>query len=581
MKRDFRFGVRAKLCLSYTVIVVLPTLLAGALLYMFTLGSIESEAASVLDVRANASRNELLAGCARLEEASERFIAINEIYTFFKGMYLDESDLIIAYNQRIKSALQWFDISFTGVRRLGFFSDAAPLIENQYFHVAPEAGESGWYDAAVATLGAGGAFFWEGVHAARDYRFSAGDGVPVLSLWRRPYVDADVLMELEVAVSELLSAGEDELYIDMRTLAPLYPDAAASHGLDRATYARALEGAVRWETDGGSALMRIAQIDQLGLAVLVWTPASALAENTAAARNMFFGIVTLLAVLLFTLTWFLSERMVRRIRQVTRAIEAIYAGRYDVRLAIDSYDELGNLAWHTNELGTRIDNLINKVLLGEMAAKDAQLQALQAQINPHFIYNTLETFQMLAELGENAALCESIASMGELMRYNLSGEKDTTLGDELKNVSQYAALQNVSHGGRIRVEIDAGAAPMDLAIPRLMLQPLVENAVMHGLKGRATLTVEIQIDASGGRLRVNVRNDGTPIDRARLEKVRAALAACSATEEKPGKDCLALTNIARRLRLRYGTQASFELSSGGSTSTVVHIELPLEEAQQA
>ncbi len=566
-------GIRFKLCCSYMALVLLPTLLAGVLLYTYTVGNIRRQIEDELSSRIEEHAAQIRRRAAQTEEAARNFITLGEITQYVSGLYFDESELIIAYNQRVQAAFSWFDNAFANPMRISFFIGSGMVTEDSHFHGKGAYEQEAWYQQACARLSEAPSY-WEGAHAARDYRYSKGRAGSVFSLFLSSPLLKDAVMELEIDARDLL--GEEERFACLRadTLEPIaLADAPLSVKLDDAQLRAAREGTVEAQVGGQAVLLRALALDELNVLLLRWTDRAELTAESGAALRIFFGILAPLTVLLFALTWVLSGSMSRRVRRITEAVEAMYHNRYDIDLPVDSRDELGALAWHMNEMAGRIDTLLNKVLLAEMAAKDAELSALQSQINPHFIYNTLETFCMMAELGDNERLSEGIAAMGELMRYNLSGKHETTLQAELHNVRLYAELQNLVNNERIELVIDSDPALDDMPMPKLLLQPLVENAILHGMDPKRPLHISLGVRRVECGVCIRVRNDGKPIAPERLREITQMLSRDTADPLATFEDCLALTNISRRLKLLYDARATVNVLSG-LYGTEVLIEIP-------
>ncbi len=573
MARTPTLGIRFKLCCSYMALVLLPTLLAGVLLYTYTVGNIRRQIDDELNDRIEEHAAQIRRRAAQTEEAARNFITLSEITQYVSGLYFDESELIIAYNQRVQAAFSWFDNAFANPMRISFFIGSEAVTEDSHFHAKRAYEQEEWYRRACARLSEASSC-WEGAHAARDYRYSRGREASVFSLFLSSPLLKDAIMELEVDARDLL--GEEERFICLRadTLEPIdLAGAPLSVTPDVSRLRSAQEGTVETQIGGQAVLLRALALEELDVLILRWTDRAELTAESGAALRIFFGILAPLTVLLFALTWVLSGSMSRRVRRITEAVEAMYHGRYDIDLPVDSRDELGALAWHMNEMAGRIDTLLNKVLLAEMAEKDAELSALQSQINPHFIYNTLETFCMMAELGDNERLSEGIAAMGELMRYNLSGKHETTLQAELHNVRLYAELQNLVNNERIQLTVDSDPELNGMPMPKLLLQPLVENAILHGMDPRRPLRIYLGVRRVECGVCIRVRNDGKPIAPSRLREITQTLSRDTADPLATFEDCLALTNISRRLKLLYDARATVNVLSG-LYGTEVLIEIP-------
>lgn len=201
-----------------------------------------------------------------------------------------------------------------------------------------------------------------------------------------------------------------------------------------------------------------------------------------------------------------------------------------------------------------------RLLRAETAARDARLSALRAQLNPHFLFNSLNAVSTLVLDGKAAAASQMLAQIGELLRTSLDfgTAPEVPLAEEMALTEQYLAIEQTRLGERLRVELAVGAETVDALVPTMLLQPLVENAVRHGVVPQlAGGTVAIATAREGDRLRLEVRNSGP----------RRA----SPSEEAPG---IGLRNTAERLSTLYGTDHRFSLRWPADGGCAAAVDLP-------
>lgn len=569
-----RRSIRAKLALSYLIVVLIPVTLVGVLLNMQLIVGIQNEAGVNLSRRADADADAVNRRIDEIVQAARRFVQLRELSEYLGGTYVDRSDMIINYNQRVRSALDWFASTYPNVRRIGIFYTGEHIAESEVFHLIDRYEGETWYKDVVAALNRADGAIWDGPHESRDYRFSLGKGERVCSVFLRVPARPGYLIELEMSLQELLLTEQDALFLKADSGEAVYGghaqpgEAQTLLGGDRRV--------IRAPVDGRTGIAYARRIPALGVLMVERVDQGELTRMEEPARRQFLSILLILCMSMLLFMEFMSRRIMRRVERVTEAVVRIYGGDYDVRLPVNSKDELGVLSFHTNELAMRIDHLLNKVLFSEMAAREAELRALQSQINPHFIYNTLETFHMMAELRGDRILSNGLTDMGELMRYNLSSLQLSTVGEELQHVRAYTGVQNLLHNGTIQLEVHVRDELRSLPLPRLMLQPVVENAIVHGLRGREPLRIAIDVSLEGGVLALCVSNDGNTIEPERLDKLHGLLRRCMEDPHEAVDECLALVNIQRRLALRYGHAFALEVTSEAG-KTVVELRLPMAE----
>lgn len=234
-------------------------------------------------------------------------------------------------------------------------------------------------------------------------------------------------------------------------------------------------------------------------------------------------------------------------------------------------DEIGDICRNFISTVHRLELLINENYLASLHYKDAQLKALQAQINPHFLYNALNSISWLAKLGDVEKIPRLVSALSALMRSTMDHSSVSgTLSEELQLVSHYITIQQIRFGSRLHYEQECPAALYDARIPRLLLQPLVENAVKYALEpSEDSCSIRIQVTCSETNLQITVADNGPGIPTARLTAIRQDQAA-------PSGSGIGLRNLKERLLLLYGAAASFSIDSRPGHGTTITLDMPYE-----
>jgi two-component system sensor histidine kinase YesM len=211
----------------------------------------------------------------------------------------------------------------------------------------------------------------------------------------------------------------------------------------------------------------------------------------------------------------------------------------------------------------RLNQLIEREYKAVISQRNAEYRALQSQIQPHFLYNTLTGFIGLNRLKDSAGLEKAIFALSGMLHYILEGDEWVTLGDEIAFVQTYCDLQRIRFRDRLAADIYCDPALKDLRVPKLLLQPLVENAIIHGIEpaGRpCTLTVKAELKYRDGLpwAQITVRDNGSGFNPDSLD----------------GKAGLGLANVRERLGIAFH-EAAFSVSSQVDSGTQIVIEIPL------
>lgn len=287
------------------------------------------------------------------------------------------------------------------------------------------------------------------------------------------------------------------------------------------------------------------------------------------ATNTFLGALLLWFAITIVLSVVFSARFVRPVRQLCDNIALVKEGDFDTMVPVTSSDEIGQLSIQYNEMLLRLKELLAGMVEEQESRHRAEMQALQAQINPHFIYNALASVRFLVFSGKNGEADQALLSLINILRGTLSNPHIlSTVGQEIKLLQDYVSLQRISFSKPLDVEFDVDEAVRDCRICKLTLQPIVENAFIHGFKGnpeRCRLTVRVR--DLGDRAEITVEDNGTGFD------TRSAQPTNWGGVESPHNG-LGIENVRQRLTLTFGQSCGLEVNSRPGSGTVVRITIP-------
>lgn len=284
------------------------------------------------------------------------------------------------------------------------------------------------------------------------------------------------------------------------------------------------------------------------------------------------------AGLVLVLSLSISGHISKPARELKRAMGAVQKGDLNVRVDIRSGDELEYLGDGFNRMVEQLDDVIQEVYVAEICQRDAELNALKMQIQPHYLYNTLDVIRMSALDGGDSKTARLIESLSHQLRYVIGDHRDrVSLRQELDNVQEYGILIAARYEGRIEINLEAADSDLDLLVPKLLLQPFVENAVKHGLRDKTEGgSVLVEVARLEDALQILVLNDGAPIDPERLEHIQTFLEHAGVGEQDgDGIVSVGMKNTYDRIKLNCGPAYGFTMDSGGSMGTIVTIRLPI------
>jgi len=274
-------------------------------------------------------------------------------------------------------------------------------------------------------------------------------------------------------------------------------------------------------------------------------------------------------VLTFLLFFALSRWIIHPFRDMIAVMKQVQNGDLKTRFAVTGNDEIGELGRALNTMIERLVELIDREYKAVINQRNAEYRALQSQIQPHFLYNTLNGFIGLNRLRDTAGLEKGIFALSGMLHYTLEGEEWVRLGDEIHFIQKYCDLQRIRFRDRLMVKIDCDPAVENFQIPKLLLQPLVENAIIHGIEPVSRvclLSVTARPTQGDGpaRVEIEIQDNGCGFDETALDS----------------KKGLGLPNFRERLGLVF-RGARFEMSSRMDEGTRILISIPVEEVEEA
>ncbi len=285
------------------------------------------------------------------------------------------------------------------------------------------------------------------------------------------------------------------------------------------------------------------------------------------------SVLTAALVLVAVSTTFLiAKGILAPIRELCDATEKVAEGDFAVRARIRSQDEISALGLAFNNMTENMQALIDQVREDEEKMRRMDLRLLQEQINPHFLYNTLDTIVWLIESNETDQAVNMVITLSSFFRLVLSkGKEFISIREEEKHIRNYLEIQEMRYRDILEYDIQIDQTVYDYQIPKLTLQPLVENALYHGIKyKRAKGYIHIHGEKEGDSIHLTVRDNGIGMDQAELEFLRREICRpCQETEKGFG-----LANVNERIHMYFGEEYGLRISSTKGKGTIVEVTIP-------
>lgn len=298
---------------------------------------------------------------------------------------------------------------------------------------------------------------------------------------------------------------------------------------------------------------------------------SVILSNLMQVRKYVFGVAAILSLVAVIAAVYISRIVYRPVRKLMVAMQEVSAGEMATRAEVVSNDEIGLAAKEFNRMLDRIEELIKQLIAEEKKKKDAELEALQYQITPHFMYNTLNSIRCYSLIHGQKEIATVIEDFVELLQTCIRKKGAfLTVAEEVQILENYIHLQEFRNGEAYQTEYKIEREAEQCKIPRLLLQPLVENAIIHGLdikKQKKRLLIEAY--TSGSRLYLIVKDNGRGMSEEQIKELLQ-----KKKKKTKGLTAVGIPNIQDRLKLYYGQQAKLSLESKEEGTTAI-IYLPV------
>ena len=288
--------------------------------------------------------------------------------------------------------------------------------------------------------------------------------------------------------------------------------------------------------------------------------------------EVFLVISTIL--LLTALFMYFIKRLYARISELNYMLHQVSEGSLNFRYHSEKSDEISDIGYNINRMVDRINALVVETAQKELAVKKAQFRSVQMQINPHFLFNTLETIRMVGLYHNDMQVVRMVKDLSDLFRYTIASTNPiVSIDDELNHTLKYLELQKNRNKNQFSVKIDVDPITLDCTLLRLILQPLVENAITHGIEPKYThCELKISIHLIDRMIRLSVEDNGVGIPPEKLEHLKGVL-----NGEVPppiNDEHIGLYNVSERIRLYFGKETEMTIDSKHGEGTSVYLCFP-------
>lgn len=325
-------------------------------------------------------------------------------------------------------------------------------------------------------------------------------------------------------------------------------------------------------------IVAYSRIPRLDLVIVHTSSPSVITHSVFLIRMGTLVLFLISIVLMFFVINFTTKKMVTRLYIVIDGMRKIRDGNLDVKVVVSGNDEVAEMSRIFSSMIERIRHLVHEIKTEQSLVTQTEIKAMQNQINAHFLYNVLETIKMQAELSNQSEVAQSITLLGRMMRYCLKWrDHRVQIRQEIDYIRDYIELMNIRNDYTITLSIDVEEKYLSCEIPKMLIQPVIENAVLHAIEPlgeNAKLELTAKANLADGVLNITVADFGIGMDASQLERLEKKLALHSESDTPVGG--IGLQNIQQRLHAFYGSDYSLKIQSVPEAGTVILIPVPLE-----
>jgi len=325
------------------------------------------------------------------------------------------------------------------------------------------------------------------------------------------------------------------------------------------------------DSDEGKKLITIKTVNYTNWKVVAVAYMSEISDFKKTSNNFIGWILFVCIILIIFIFGFISAKISHPIKQLEESMKRVEAGEFNIYIDVKGEDEVERLATAFNLMISKVRYLMGQIVIEQEAKRKSELDALQAQINPHFLYNTLDSIVWMAENNKSEGVITMVTSLAKLFRISISrGKNIITVGEEIEHAKNYLIIQKIRYKNKFKFEIIVQKEALEYKTIKLILQPLIENSIYHGIEYMVDEGfIKISVSITKGKLLYEVCDNGLGIE---PEKLKHLLEYRVRTDSGSG---VGVKNVHERIQLRYGMEFGLEIQSEIEEGTTIKIWLPL------
>jgi two-component system, sensor histidine kinase YesM len=393
------------------------------------------------------------------------------------------------------------------------------------------------------------------------------------------YVICDIdLQEMNKIFNSLsLGKGGYIYMLDSSGTIIFHPQENRIHEKMDADFIRGLSGnasgSFRYRTKSNDDFIVYAKSQATGWILAGSIPYSSITEKARSLRNLTYLLVALSSISIILIAILISNQITRPIKQLIDRIKKVQIHDFNVKQVNYGQGEIAIIGQRFEQMVFEINKLINDVYLSNLKQKETELKVLQSQINPHFLYNSLQLIKAEAVFGHTKEVSEIVTALGDILRYPLHQQDALVpLEEEIQYVKSYLEIYKRRFKGKVDFQFQYEPDVLVFTTPKLILQPIVENCIIHGLKNLSHPgMIFIWIEIKDQRLAIQIMDNGEGIPEHKVKEINEMLL----SSQPDSSQNIGLINVHQRIKLRFGDPYGIHVESQVGEYTKVTVSLPL------
>lgn len=561
--------------ISYLLVLFIPITVSGVYIYGNSIGNLNSQKDNLLMSLVSKYTETINSELSSIEALSDKVISNKPIRQFFYYTGNDIFKKVDDENNIFAPYLSFLTDTNKNIYQIRFYSYDSDIPEGTFINNANSVINQDWYSDIKQMKTNKGK--WEGLHNCRSDISTLNQHV--FTYYKNMYSQNSssiiATLQLDISIDKLLADMkniqiEKNGFIFISNTKDIIVSSAKNINnenlFEKNVMSKVLQekGKFVYTSLGREYVIYSQPVNRMDLYLVAVVPYNEYNGNINSQRNMFIGIILISLILLILLAYFLTVVNSKKLKKVLLGIRKISKGDLTTRINVEGKDEMGEIAKDLNQMAQKLNDMVNEVYKSNIAQKDAMLSALQAQINPHFLYNTLESIKMMAEIRNELDISDALDSLGKFMRYNItSSNAEVTIKEEMENVRSYINIQKLRFKNAFDFSFIVPKELNKCKVLKMMIQPLVENAIVYGINAsKGAVAINLVVSVNEDFLSVNVKNTGMLIEKKHLNKVREYVNGNKMDESfKTSGNGVGLKNINERIKLFYGEKYGLDINN--------------------